>query len=119
LGRYDPEAALLELRRHPGQVVGVTLGAEGFLFDDTQGRRHIPALPVAVIDTNGAGDVFHGAYAYGVACGWSAGYCGLFASVTAALSCQALGRSGIPSAAQVSKLLEERTAKEMEEMRWS
>jgi sulfofructose kinase len=119
LGRNDPEAALAALRRHPKQLVGITLGEEGFLYDDMGTVRHVTSLPVEVIDTNGAGDVFHGAYTYGVARGWSAERCGLFASVTAALSCTGLGRSAIPSAVTVNQLLEERTAKEMEEMRWT
>ncbi len=119
LGRNEPEAALATLRRHPKQLVGITLGEEGFLYDDGDTVRHVTALPVEVVDTNGAGDVFHGAYTYGVARGWSDERCGLFASVTAALSCTGIGRSAIPSAETVDRLLEERTAQEMEEMRWT
>jgi sulfofructose kinase len=120
LGRNDPEAALPRLRQFDEQVVGVTLGEEGFIYDAGAGLRHVPSLPVAVVDTTGAGDVFHGAYAYGVASGFSVDYCGLFAAATAALSCRALGgRAGIPTAAEVERLLEERTAKEMEEMKWT
>lgn len=119
LGRNEPEAALAKLRQHPEQTVGITLGEQGFLFESAEGVRHIPALPVEVVDTNGAGDVFHGAYAYGVAHGWSAARCGLFASVTAALSCTGLGRSAIPTASEVETLLVEKTAKEMDEMRWT
>jgi sulfofructose kinase len=122
LGRNEPEAALAALRQRKDQVVGITLGEQGFLFEDPAlgETRHIPALHVEVVDTTGAGDVFHGAYAYAVARGFAVSRCGLFASVTAALKCRALGgRSGIPSADEVEMLLEERTAKEMDEQRWA
>jgi sugar/nucleoside kinase (ribokinase family) len=45
---------------------GVTLGERGLLwYDDMGAVRTLPALAVPsdrVLDTNGAGDVFHGAY---------------------------------------------------------
>jgi sugar/nucleoside kinase (ribokinase family) len=50
------------------RVGGVTQGERGLVwFDETGERRHMPALavpPDRVIDTNGAGDIFHGAYVY-------------------------------------------------------
>lgn len=119
LGRDDPEAALTALRQHPAQIVGVTLGENGFLYHDGREMRHVSALPVAVVDTTGAGDVFHGTYAFGVACGWSVAECGLFASVTAALACTGVGRSAIPTADEVAELLEQRGLKEFDELRWT
>lgn len=120
LGRNEPEAALAALRQFDSQLVGITLGEHGFIFEHQGDVRHIPALAVDVVDTTGAGDVFHGAYAYAVARGWDVGRCGLFASVTAALKCTALGgRAGIPTAIEVEHLLEERTAREMDELRWT
>lgn len=119
LGRDDPEAALAALRQREGQVVGITLGEEGFLYDDAREVRHVSALPVEVVDTNGAGDVFHGAYAFGVACGWTVAECGLFASVTAALACTGVGRSAIPDARTVAELLEQRGLKEFDELKWT
>ena len=121
LGTDDPEAAsLAELRQAEGQLVGVTLGENGFVYEHEGEFRHIPALPVNVVDTTGAGDVFHGAYAYAVANGWDVGKCGLFASVTAALKCTALGgRAGIPTAEEVEHLLVEKTAQEMDELKWA
>ena len=121
LGTDDPEAAsLAELRQAEGQLVGVTLGENGFVYEHEGEFRHIPAFPVNVVDTTGAGDVFHGAYAYAVANGWDVGKCGLFASVTAALKCTALGgRTGIPTAEEVEHLLVEKTAREMDELKWA
>jgi sulfofructose kinase len=59
---------------------------------------HQAAFGVEVVDTTGAGDVFHGAFAYGLAQGWPSAKCVEFASAVAALSCRALGgRRGIPT----------------------
>lgn len=114
LGRNDPEAALDALRQHPAQTVGITLGEEGFLYGSSAHPRHLPALPVAVRNTAGAGAVFHGAFGFAVASGWALDDCAIFAAVTAALSCQApSARSGIPTAAQVLTLLEQRTLREL------
>jgi len=60
---------LCEMLKSKGcRVGGVTLGAEGMVwYDETSEIRHMPALaipPTEVIDTNGAGDIFHGAYVY-------------------------------------------------------
>jgi sugar/nucleoside kinase (ribokinase family) len=44
------------------------MGEKGlFWYDETSSVRQLPALPISrdrVLDTNGAGDVFHGAYVY-------------------------------------------------------
>ncbi|MDZ7704550.1 MAG: PfkB family carbohydrate kinase [Trueperaceae bacterium] len=120
VGVDDLDAALAALRQFDDQLVGVTLGEQGFVFNHAGQTRHIPALPIRdVVDTTGAGDVFHGAYAYAVASGRTPDDCGLFASVTAARACLGVGRSTIPTAAEVAHLLEKKTAKEMDEMRWT
>ena len=63
-----PEAMLDYLKSRGCRVGGVTMGEQGLLwYDETGAVRKLPALPIAperVIDTNGAGDVFHGAYVY-------------------------------------------------------
>ncbi len=47
----------------------VTLGERGLVWYRETQYSHLPALPVDVIDTNGAGDAFHGAYALALARG--------------------------------------------------
>jgi sugar/nucleoside kinase (ribokinase family) len=63
-----PEEMLPYLKGKGCKVVGVTQGSRGMIWQDVTGDvQHLPALPVPrdkVIDTNGAGDVFHGAYMY-------------------------------------------------------
>jgi sugar/nucleoside kinase (ribokinase family) len=62
-------AAVLDLLKSKGcKIGGVTLGERGLLWYDEGGKvATLPALAVPaseIIDTNGAGDVFHGAYVY-------------------------------------------------------
>lgn len=113
------EAALAALRWRDDQTVAITLGDEGVVYDAGDGLRHLPALPVEVRDTTGAGDVFHGVWAAALASGADADTCARHASVAAALSCGAPGRAAIPSGDEVERLLEQRTAREMNELRWS
>jgi sugar/nucleoside kinase (ribokinase family) len=62
------EAMLDYLKSRGCRIGGVTMGEQGLLwYDETGAVRKLPALPIAgerVIDTNGAGDVFHGAYVF-------------------------------------------------------
>ena len=64
----SPPAMLDYLQGRGCKVGGVTQGADGMIWFDEDGTRgHLPSLAVPshlVIDTNGAGDIFHGAYMY-------------------------------------------------------
>jgi ribokinase len=60
-----------------------------------------------VVDTTGAGDVYHGAYLYGLLKRWDMRTCMRFASATSALKCRAIGaRAGIPTLQEINLLLE-------------
>ena len=60
----DPDAAIDRLRRTYSGAIVVTLGGDGVIVDDGDGRDRIPALSVApVVDTTGAGDAFTAALA--------------------------------------------------------
>jgi sugar/nucleoside kinase (ribokinase family) len=96
----DAGPALLQTYQ-PRQVI-ITDGVRGSWCWDTGQHLHQPAFATEVVDTTGAGDVFHGAYLYAFLQGWSARRGLAFASATAALKCRKLGgRSGIPSRPQV------------------
>lgn len=66
--RITPGEMLLYLHSRGCRIGGVTMGARGLVY--YQGvctERLMPALDVPaarIIDTNGAGDIFHGAYVY-------------------------------------------------------
>ena len=63
------------------------------------------------VDTTGAGDVFHGAYAFALAQGWDILRCAEFSSAVAALKCtQAGGRAGIPNLIQALDFLKQKSA---------
>lgn len=90
--------------------VCVTCGGQGTYWTspDHAEVRHTPAPKVDVVDTNGAGDVFHGAFALAMAEGKSEQTSIQFASCAAALKCTVLGgRLGAPSRAETLQLLME------------
>ena len=101
-GTDDPEAGLRRAQARAGGAVSVTLGGEGhaWLEDGVYHRR--PAYPVSAVDTLAAGDVFHGAFALGIAEGATIEAAADLAAATAALKCIRWGgRHGIPTRAEV------------------
>ncbi|MEX8991573.1 PfkB family carbohydrate kinase, partial [Salmonella enterica] len=67
---------------------------------------HQPGFTVEVVDTTGAGDVFHGALAFGLASGYAIEEAVRFASGVAALKCtRPGGRAGIPDCEQTRSFL--------------
>ena len=65
----DPERAARALAAETGAPVIVTLGEAGALLVDVEGIALLPAPRVEVVDTTGAGDVFNGVLAAGLAAG--------------------------------------------------
>jgi sulfofructose kinase len=96
------ETALLEISSTlAAGTVGVTLGERGALIrrsGDPAGLVHAyPTIRVDAVDTLNAGDVWHGAYAFGVASGWSLSRRVETANVAAAMKCEHFGgRLGAP-----------------------
>ena len=86
--------------------VGVTLGAEGYLWREQGGgptsASHVPAFSVGVADTTGAGDAFHGTFALMLVEGRPVADCARLAAAAAALKCTRLGsRAGLPLRAEL------------------
>jgi sugar/nucleoside kinase (ribokinase family) len=97
---------LQALRRLNGRQVVVTLGERGVLYLEDGEARRLPAFPVCAVDTTGAGDIFHGAFAYGVLRDWALSRTVRFAAMAAALSVtRPGGRSSIPALAEVRAAL--------------
>lgn len=88
------------------QIVVQTEGKDGSYTVTRDEGFHTPAFPICVVDTTGAGDVFHGAYLFGLLRGWNLQFIALFSSAAAALKCKELGgRSGIPTFQQTIEFL--------------
>jgi sugar/nucleoside kinase (ribokinase family) len=92
-------AAAARLARLGPPVVVVTEGEHGSWCVSPEGSFHVPAFPVQpLVDTTGAGDVFHGAFLYGRAHGWDLRRALRLAAAVAAMKCRAIGgRAGIPT----------------------
>ncbi len=87
----------------------VTDGENGAYSFDSKQERHHPGYHVEVYDSTGAGDVFHGAFIYGLLEEWEFERAIDFANAAAALSCRKLsGRKGIPSLDDVSRFISNR-----------
>ena len=101
-GEPDPARAAMALGKlHPG-FVAVTAGARGVFWPG----GHQPAFPVEAIDTLAAGDVFHGAFAFGLAEGLAIERIIRFAAAAAAIKCTRFGgRLGAPTVSEVEALL--------------
>jgi sulfofructose kinase len=84
----------------------VTLGELGSLVYDGMRARIIPAVRTRVIDTNGAGDIYRGAFAYGRLQKWGLERCAMYANVAAALQCAKQGNAAaIPCQEEITTLL--------------
>ena len=100
------EDALDAFRSLGPETVVFTLGPEGWVFSGPTGRGRGSAFAVLVRDTTGAGDAFHGAFAYAVARGWDVERSAEFAGAVAAIKCtRPGGRDGLPSLEQVLAFL--------------
>ena len=93
---------------HGPRHAGVTLGAHGYAWRARDGSFGTQAaFPVAVTDTTGAGDAFHGAFALMIAEGRRVEEAARMACAVAALKCTRLGaRSGLPTREDVALLLQ-------------
>lgn len=105
----DLSQACSELKKIGFRYVVVTLSEKGCLWTDGGKVNYFPGFKVGVVDTTGAGDVFHGAFIFGLLKKWKMGGIIEFASACAALKCRKLGgREGIPSLKEVQDFLKKR-----------
>jgi sulfofructose kinase len=83
----------------------VTWGTDGVYWQDDEGQHHMPAFDIEAVDTTGAGDAFHGAFALGLAQAMELRTNLRRACATAALTCLKVGaRSALPERARVDAL---------------
>lgn len=105
-GHADLEDALRHLRAMGAQWAVATCGKHGSIGYDGSHFFRVPAFAVQVVDTTGAGDVFHGAFLHCHLQGGDLTESLRFASAAAALKCEQLGgRTGIPTRERLEAFL--------------
>jgi sulfofructose kinase len=93
----DIETALSHLADISPNVV-ITLSEKGLIWQQGEIRGALPAFTVNVVDTTGAGDAFHGAFASAIALGMGWADVLSYASAAGALCCTKTGaRLGLPT----------------------
>jgi sulfofructose kinase len=94
-GKQNLRTALCEIHHRYGcKLAAATLGPDGVLAWDGERFHHAPAYQVAVVDTTGAGDIFHAGFIFGLLQGWALERQLDFACAAAAMNCKAEGARG-------------------------
>jgi sugar/nucleoside kinase (ribokinase family) len=105
-GISDREKALIEIQKQTPGFLCATLGPEGAMALVDGKILYVKGFPIHVVDTTGAGDVFHAGFIYGLLQNWEVVEILRFANAVAALKCRDLGgRRGIPALGKVQKFL--------------
>jgi sulfofructose kinase len=107
----DGQDRLRKLCDEGAVLAAVTCGARGVRYATREGSGGTqPAFAVTVVDTLGAGDVFHGAYALAIAEGRSIAESLRFASAAAAIKCtRSGGPAAMPSRSELQEFLAQRS----------
>ena len=106
-GLNDIDAAAVAAdAKLPGQAI-VTDGEHGVVVVEDGQPRRIPAFKINPVDTLGAGDIWHGAFALALGEGMGQDSAIRFANAAAAIKCERTGgRDGAPTRAEVNSFLE-------------
>jgi len=105
-GGKSKKSALSFAKKFNNGWVGVTDGEYGTYWLEKDSLRHFQAFQVKTIDTLGAGDVFHGIFALGLAEGKTEEQAISFASAGAAIHCSKTGgRKSIPDREEIHNFL--------------
>ncbi|WP_176582386.1 carbohydrate kinase family protein [Mariprofundus erugo] len=109
--RTDDMMQALNCLAGTGNTAIITLGEEGLIWSRDGVFGSLPAFNITAIDSTGAGDAFHGAFALGVAREMPWSELLRYASAAGALTCTRLGaRTALPDAAAVASLLAAQTS---------
>ena len=101
----DPQTALSQLAAIAPWVV-ITLGEHGLIWQHGQEIGKLDAPNIEAVDTTGAGDAFHGAFAAGLSANMDWLNLLYYASAAGAFCCTKLGaRTSLPSLEQHQQLL--------------
>jgi sulfofructose kinase len=92
--------------RYNCKLTAATLGTDGVLAWDGKRYHHSAAYRVPVVDTTGAGDIFHAGFIYALLQGWPLERQLDFSCAAAAMNCMAAGaRGGIQSIQAIEELM--------------
>lgn len=87
----------------------ITLGEKGLLYEEDGELKHLTAYPAKAVDTSGAGDIFHGAFAFGLAKNLPLLSILKLSSMASSISVESLGgQTSIPALDLVKDKLKER-----------
>lgn len=102
------EAAKKLYETYSPEVVVITQGKRGGILYDGKEIVSYPIYPAVVVDSNGSGDVFHGAFAAGIVKGYGYLKCCHFSSAVSGLKCTGVGsRQSVPDFETVKKYMKE------------
>jgi sulfofructose kinase len=106
-GKSDLRESLMATRLQYGcRLTAATLGQDGVLAWDGHDFCYRPAYRVEVVDTTGAGDIFHAGFIYGLLQRSPLAQTLDFACAAAALNCTAVGaRGGIQAVSSIENLM--------------
>lgn len=103
------EAAKVLFSKYSPEIVVITQGKKGGIIYDGKEVKEYPAFLVDAVDSNGSGDVFHGAFAFCVTKGYDYYKACVFSSAVSAVKCTKVGaRAGVPQYDEVIEFLKER-----------
>lgn len=94
--RTIPEAMTVLSEKYSPEVLAVTDGSRGGYYLDGGEIRHYETRAIRPVDTNGAGDTFHGAFISAYVDGMSVRDCCRFASAVASYKCEHKGARDYP-----------------------
>lgn len=108
-GCTTAEAAAAKLyETYSPHVVVITQGKRGGILFNGETVISYPIYPADVVDSNGSGDVFHGAFAAAVIKGYDYEKCCHFSSAVSAIKCTGVGaRESVPDFNTVKNYLKE------------
>lgn len=100
---------LQKLRAKGPSLVVITLGDKGCVCLEGDNYIEVPAFTgLECVDTCGAGDVFHGAFIFGMLQGWELERTARFSCAVSSIKCtRPGGRAGIPDYATTERFLRE------------
>jgi sulfofructose kinase len=107
-GRPDLADGLAAVARHTTAFLAVSNGPNDILFIEAGAIRRMPVFKICAVDTLGAGDALHGAFALALAEGAGEAEALRFGAAVAGLKCTRIGGAGgMPVRADVAALLAE------------